>query len=447
MWFRRRENALAASILLTACDPEPPSNVGPIDASSGVPQRDVVIVVIDTLRADAVERSLTPTFDRLTAEGLAVPFAWAPSTWTAPSTLSLMTGSHVREHGWDMPFPRHMRAAGQSYPALDDLPTLAEVMRSQGYETHGAYANPLLSRELGWQRGFESWEGVPDIRMTRHVRRLVEDLDEDDPLFLYVHYLGPHQPLKPSHEARARWGVKRSTIEYSKRGIRLEHLEGPKQSQLEDQYVRAYYAQVEDNDTRLDALLGALGPREKDALVIVTSDHGELLGEHELWGHDYSVWNPLTHVPLIVSGGGHPPLPDTLSTAAIPDLVTRTVGIPATWPLSIDDPPVLVSQREGNLAVSGDGQLRGVWAPGDAGFLGSFDAGTDPGETQVVGDFASRAVVHMHRSRWESTTPEGKRETLDRGLDDETQKLLEELGYMGDAPAAPEADDGDTAVP
>ena len=179
MWFRRRENALAASILLTACDPEPPSNVGPIDASSGVPQRDVVIVVIDTLRADAVERSLTPTFDRLTAEGLAVPFAWAPSTWTAPSTLSLMTGSHVREHGWDMPFPRHMRAAGQSYPALDDLPTLAEVMRSQGYETHGAYANPLLSRELGWQRGFESWEGVPDIRMTRHVRRLVEDLDED----------------------------------------------------------------------------------------------------------------------------------------------------------------------------------------------------------------------------------------------------------------------------
>jgi hypothetical protein len=436
--------AVFASI---GCASEVPSNVSPTQRPMAGRQQDVVLVVIDTLRADAVPRSLTPTFDRLSTEGTSIPYAWAPSTWTAPSTLSLMVGAHVREHGWDMPFPRHMRAAGESYPTLDDYPTLAEVMRSQGYETHGVYGNPLLSRELGWERGFDSWNGLPDVRMPRFVRGLVQDLDADEPLFLSVHFIGPHQPLKPSQEARARWGVKRSTVAITKKGIRIEHLTGPKKAQLEEQYVRAYYAEVEDCDARLDAVLSALGPRERDALVIVTSDHGELLGEHELWGHDYSVWNPLTHVPLVVWGGQHPPLPETLSTAAIPDIVTRTLGIPATWPLSIDDPPVLVSQREGNLAVSGDGVLRGVWAPGEAGFVGSYDLATDPSESQAIGDFGSKSILQMHRARWEVVTPLGKRETLDHGLDDETQKLLEELGYMGSAP--PDVGDNslDTAPP
>jgi len=427
-----------ALVALTACDPDTPANVGFINPDAPPPTRDVVLVVVDTLRADAVKRSLTPTLDRLATDGMDVPHAWSPSTWTAPSTLSLMVGAHVHEHGWDMPFPRHMEAAGQSYPTLDDYPTLAEVLQSMGYETRGVFANPLLSRKLGWERGFDSWKGIPDRQMSGYVREVVDDLGSDDPLFLYVHLIGPHQPLKPSTEARQRWGVKRSTVDTSPKGIRIENLYGPKRKELRDQYVRAYYAEVEDTDRRLKHILSALGSRQRDALVIVTSDHGELLGEHQLWGHDDSVWNALTHVPMIVWGGDHPALPETLSTAAIPDLVTRSLGIPATWPLSVEDPPILVSQREGYLAVSGDGNVRGVWAPGDNGFLGAWNVEEDPSEEKVVGDFSTNAAVHMHRYRWQSITPEGKRETLDRDLDEETQKLLEELGYMGDGPVSPE---------
>lgn len=406
---------------------ESPRAVAPPDAP------DVVLVVVDTLRADAVAKAETPWLDALAEEGARVPHAWSPSTWTAPSTLSLMMGAHVREHGWDLPFPRFMAAAGLSYPAIDDRDTLAEVLRDHGYTTLGFYANPLLSRELGWQRGFDVWEQVADLSMHRRVRRALRDLDAEEsegPRFTYVHLLGPHQPLQPSRTASRRWGVTPQTLRLTPKGIRTDHARGGTPMR-QDQYIRSYHALVEDTDARVETIVAELRRRERPTLVILTSDHGELLGEHDSWGHESSVWNPLTHVPLVVGGEAMAPVPELMSTAALPDYITQTLSIDHTWPLSIDDPPILVSQRDGALAVSSDGLQRGVWAPEDGPLVGVFDLYTDPGEERPRVDFTSRSAVTLLRTHWELGTPADPQSAVDEVLDDETKALLEELGYMG----------------
>lgn len=395
--------------------------------ASQAAQQDVILIVIDTLRGDAVERAHTPRLDKLAEEGQQT-LAWAPSTWTSPSTLSLLTGTHVREHGWDFPFPDKLEP-GTRYPVLEGHRTLAQVMKKAGYTTLGAYANPMLSRRIGWERGFDAWRKSSDYKMPQRVTKLLKRVKPDKPLFLYVHYLGPHQPLNPSAKAGERWEVDFEFLEQFDGGLKRKHIKsGPQYGK--DQYYRAYHAEVEDIDRRLGKLWPLLGDRLDNALVIVTSDHGEMLGEHDVFGHGSHMWDQLTRVPLIVKGTSVE-LPDVMSTTAIPDLVTRSVGIDHTWPETIETAWPLVSQREGMVAVSGDGALRGIWFDPDSRDVEVYNVKDDPEETARLVGIPDRAEVHMVRGLFEMTRPEHQVAAEKGELDDETKSLLEELGYMG----------------
>jgi len=413
------------------CGSEPTPTPPPTTLPDKLP--DIAIIVVDTLRADATIKAATPGLDSLAANGLRIPFAWSPSTWTAPSTLSLMTGTHVRDHGWDLPFPRFMSRAGVSYPSVEDRTTLAEVMKAQGYRTVGLYANPLLSRTLGWERGYDVWQQVSDGAMNRALRQNVRHLkqnDPDRPLLAYLHLLGPHQPIRPSRAAAKRWGVTAETRHRTRKGIRIEHAVKGK-NKARDQYIRAYHAQIEDTDGTVSQLVEVLERRERPLMIIVTSDHGELLGEHDTWGHETSVWNQLTHVPLILSGDHLIPAPDVLSTAAVPDYIATALGIEHDWPVTIDGEPILVSQRDGAIALSGDGHYRGVWETDGTTLHGVYDVRTDPEEQEPIPDFGVRAMLQLHRGWWMAETPNNSRTAVNEALDAETRSLLEELGYMG----------------
>lgn len=407
---------------MLGCDRSAPS----LDLDKATHQ-DVVLIVIDTLRGDAVGRARTPVLDELAANGQQ-SLAWAPGTWTAPSTLSLMTGSHLRDHGWDLPFPDKL-SPGEVYPSLDDRTTLAEVMKAAGYQTAGVYANPLLSRKLGWQRGFDIWRRTTDGKMPRRLNKVLSRVEADKPLFLYVHYLGPHQPLRPSRKAGDYWGVDWTFLSRFRLGLRRKFIKNGDQHG-KDQYYRLYHAEVEDSDRRLTKLFKALGPRLENALIIVTSDHGEMLGEHGVFGHGSHVWDPLTRVPLIAKGTDVA-LPEVMSTTGIADLVTRSVGIGKAWPETVESAWPLVSQREGKMAVSGDGSLRGVWQDADSRSLEVFDLTSDPGENSPLIGLVPRASLQMLRTHYE-TDHQARQIAPKKGeMDDETRKLLEELGYMG----------------
>ena len=129
-------------VLLTAClGSEAPSPAdapyeAPTSPESSSQPPNLVVILIDTLREDALLRAETPNIDALRNSGTSADHAWSAGTWTVPSIMSLFTGKSVRGHGWDEPSAR----LGH-YPVMGDHPTLAERLMADGFETTGYYAN------------------------------------------------------------------------------------------------------------------------------------------------------------------------------------------------------------------------------------------------------------------------------------------------------------------
>ena len=140
--------AIAAPVVADLRRPEiaiaPPSGAAPVGAP------DVVLIVLDTVRAADMssygyKRATTPTFDALAKEGALFLDATAPSTWSLPSHASLFTGLFPSAHG----------AHEESRVLSTDVPTLGEVLGRNGYETLSFTANPHISDGFGLTRGFQ----------------------------------------------------------------------------------------------------------------------------------------------------------------------------------------------------------------------------------------------------------------------------------------------------
>ena len=439
---------LAGCALVWSCSGQ---EVAPVE--EGVP-RHVVFIVVDTLRADAPLRAHMPNVRALAAEGRSPRLSWAAGTWTVPSVVSMFSGALVSTHGWDFPFPRFMRQETETYAEVPKLPLLAEVLSSAGFSTLGLYNNQMLDQGLGLDRGFERWEHVGDRKMPARLRAEVEgwpavgsDLGSDggDRHFVYLHLLGPHHPLRPSRRAARRWGLRPRQI-MRQRGLQIEDAQAG-DAEAQDLYRRGYYAVAEDVDLIVGELLGALGTHAADTLVVFTSDHGELLGEHALVGHEQWVFEPLTAVPFIVRGGDVP-LPAQFSGAMIPDLITRSLRVAHQWPLTLDSAAPLTSQRQGKLALTADGQIKGIWDEEalQRGFA-AFDLAADPGEERPLPRFPrTDAALHMQRAALHLRHGDRSLAPAPRSMGEELLRALESLGYMSpeEAEATAGADDETT---
>ena len=173
------------------------------------PKQDVVVIVVDTLRNDHFQQADTPYIDSISKTGQVAKQAWAPSTWTAPSVISLFTGQTVREHGWDFPMPKVMQLYNYTYPGIPKTTkTLPELLVENGYQTHGFYSNPLLRREIGFDRGFVNWILTTDSEITNVIDDFVNtNKDPTRSQFIYVHLLGPHQPLNPTTPKKDKYEI------------------------------------------------------------------------------------------------------------------------------------------------------------------------------------------------------------------------------------------------
>jgi arylsulfatase A-like enzyme len=386
------------------------------------PKRHAIVILIDTLRADAVAKANTPVLDGLAAKGDSVPMAWSAGTWTVPSVIGLFTGMPVRQHGWDLPSGKIGK-----YPPFPPVPTLAEVMKQGGFATTGMYANTYLTPELGFERGFDSWRRVPDKAVPRELAKTVKKWKDTERHFLYLHIMGPHSPLRPSPEAAARWEFDPSWTEENG-GMNIGVAKRGRKPGARAQYEKGYHAVVEDTDALLGEILQSLAPYADDAVIVVTSDHGEMLGTHnERFGHGTWAWQELTHVPLIAVGAGD--LPQTMSITGIADLVTWSVGVKHTWPASRTDALPLVAQREGIIALSPDGVLKGIWKDDT---LSVYDLEADPNELKLVSG-QDKALTDA-RTAWEKRIPAGTTSLERVELADETKQALQALGYLQSDP-------------
>jgi len=400
-----------------------PAPAGPVVVAPGA-MRNVVVIVVDTLRDDAVQRADTPTIDGLVARGAQRSWAWAASTWTAPSVASIMTGMSVRAHGWDFPFPVQMEAQGEGYPPLPEVPVMAEVFRAAGFRTDGWYANRLLGQGLGYGRGFDRWEWGQDADLVAHAAEAIHAWAPEERHFVYLHLMGPHHPLSPSERSRTHWGITPEELGLGGQlGLPAVREGGDLARTV---YWRAYHAVVEDTDERLGVVMRALRPHLGDTAVVITSDHGEALGEHDQLGHERGVWEVLTRVPVVALHT--PPLPRPMAGTELADLVTTAAGVAHTWPTPLSYAGPLVSQREGALALSPDGGLKAIWDPHALSESAAYDLGVDSDEERPLRPVPTELV--RARATWLATTPAGTLQAMTGAMDEGMVQALKELGYM-----------------
>lgn len=278
--------AVVAGLGLAACGRETP----PAEETRSAARPNVVLVVVDALRRDAVpaygaSREVAPFLARLGERGVVFERAHSASSWTAPATASLFTGLHPLQHGVTsgLMATRRLQRQGQRV-RLNRVPdaaeTLAELMGRAGYATFALTQNPNVSGLLGFDQGFRRFRNLPrEDRAEALNQRLFNwtaRIRRAQPYFLYLHYLDPHEPYSehaPWFDGRAR-GTAR---------------------------VRsAYDSEVAHFDRHFQRASDHLG-LEHDALVIVTADHGEGFGEHGLFGHGGSLHAELIDVPLLMA--------------------------------------------------------------------------------------------------------------------------------------------------
>jgi arylsulfatase A-like enzyme len=270
-------------------------------ACSRTPKPTVALIVVDTLRRDALgsygagpDRS--PELDA--APALVFENAWASSPWTMPSTATLFTGLPPSQHG--------VRSSLDDLP--DDAATLAESYARRGYETCGINGNRLLRGLPGFRQGFDVWDSsqaqngysVTSDEIAALAQACIQDAD-GDPLFLYVHFYDPHDiyldhpDLSFADRSTARVVSGMDTVQ------ELRELE-PTMTDADRAYVRALYAEeVAFTTQHVARVIEAL---PADSWWVVTGDHGEALGERGTWGHALGLTEEQIAVPLLVGGPG-----------------------------------------------------------------------------------------------------------------------------------------------
>ena len=327
----------------------------PLSPPTGGPERPNVLYILwDTVRADRLsaygyDKPTTPHLEQLAKEGTLYERAVSPGIWTLPSHASLFTGLPVTAHG-----------ATAFHKWVDsDLTQLAQVFRDAGYATYMFSSNPFVSDMTNCVAGFEKIDYVWDmpwaektvtairakldprdrsnalvVRFNRagpqaDPRRLgvasndltqsgpvikeafaewLEQRDPAKPFFAFLNYMEAHFPRIPSVEARYKTMtpamIDRSFTLNQDHSLLMAHMFGRRLFSEEDLAVinGVYDANLVDLDADTHALLDMLDRKDllDHTVVVVTSDHGENLGDHGLMGHKYSVHNTLTRVPLVL---------------------------------------------------------------------------------------------------------------------------------------------------
>ncbi|ANM28922.1 hypothetical protein ABI59_03820 [Acidobacteria bacterium Mor1] len=423
-------------------------------AGDASPRSGVVLVVLDTTRADhfssmGYPRETTPNFDRLADESRLYRNAWSQAPWTLPSFASIVTGVLPRHHGAGM--KPSESGARQLQGVRPEVPTMAELLSRAGYAT-AAWVNVVFCNPgTGISRGFDVYDfhtsdasnqGHRDARATTDAAlRWAESVGERDFLMM-VHYFDPHLVYDPPAPFDTRFepagasalprGFGHARELFALRRGEIELTPGEKGSLIARYDGELAFA--DEQFGRLRAGLERMGLWE-DSLVIVVADHGEEFWDHGGFEHGHSHHRELLHVPLIVKRPGESPESrfDRVRQIDILPTVLDYAGI--------DGPPLpggVLGSVDAPFAIA-EGSLWGgdlVSIRGDEGTLiqeqdGSgrlFYAADDPDERRSVLDRDATAAESLAGVL--SLVPAPGQGRLDVDLDPEELQILRDLGYV-----------------
>lgn len=408
--------------------------------------RNLLLVSIDTLRADHLgcfgyAEAQTPRLDGLARSGLRFARATTVMPLTLPAHSSLMTGTFPAWHG--------VRDNGGFY-LTDDQVTLAETLRERGYRTGGFVSSFVLDHRWGISQGFERYFDDFDLEkfgdapgMDAIQRPGSETVDQalswiandpSRPFFAWVHLYDPHTPYEAPEPYRSRF---------------------PKTM------VGAYDAEIASSDAQVGRLLDALqlAGRLEDTLVVVTGDHGEMLGEHGEQSHGFFIYDAATHIPVIVSGPGVPvrEVPDQVRIVDLMPTALELLQVPAPkavqgvslLPLARGERLGLVAQSESwypryhygwsELLSVQDERHQYIRAPRPE----LYDLEDDPRELadQSGHDAARLATLDKALSEHLARMTNAAAAKGPQAVDSEAEEKLAALGYVGGGVSARHLED------
>ena len=428
-----------------------PAKVGRLWAGKGTAKPNVILVTLDTTRADHLgcygnPGVRTPVLDGLARRGVLFEQAATASPLTLPAHCTILTGMYPTYHG--------VRVNGNT--ALnEDQTTLAEVFSRRGYSCGAFIAAFVIDGRWGLKQGFEHYDDKLDMSRSKHIdlgaiqRPANEVMDSalawldgrsGAPFFAWIHLYDPHLPYEPPEPYRSEYGVR-----------------GP---------AGLYAGEIAFMDAqigRLTAWLERTG-LDRSTVIVLVGDHGEGLGSHGEGSHGYYVYDYAVHVPLIVVA----PL-DGLAGKRVPAQVRTADVFPTILDLAGVGPDGETQGRSLVPSMFRPGAGREVpayaesmapniqfgWSPLqllrtarykyiDAPRAELFDIVADPGETAnlIAGkpDIARKMKADLDELIEE--TGRGAPAPQAANLDKETMDRLTALGYVGAPVAARKASGG-----
>lgn len=314
----------------------------------------VIFIVLDTARSKSFScygypRSTTPNIDRIAQESVIFENALSASPWTLPSHASMFTGLYPSSHG-----------CHEKHKFLNpDLNTIPKVLKSLGYKTFGISNNTWVSKNFGFDEGFDKfinlWQllqsetdlaaptskgmdkylkalkvmlhGNPMTnivnglygkffwrrydygarRINRILKKIIKkEFEKSQPFFLFINYLEPHLTYKAPEPYFGRFLPKNSTKNEA-RAVKQDawaYMGGllPLKGKDHELLTALYDGEIAYLDYRIGEIYNFLSEKKllDNSLLIITSDHGENIGEHSLMDHQYCLYDTLLKVPLII---------------------------------------------------------------------------------------------------------------------------------------------------
>ncbi len=435
----------------------------------------VILISIDTLRADHLgcygyERETSPSIDELASDGVTFLNTYAPSPWTLPSHMSLLTSLYGVHH----------QVAYEDDSMDPSIPTLADILRMNHFYCAALAGGGFVSAKYGFSKGFNSYSdegGVLRQDSAEHLYHVTLrwlEREKDKGFFLFLHTFQPHSPYACPHPYKsmflrkdARWRhIDLMGYLGGMPGIFKELDEDDRQN-----IIDLYDGEIRYTDEKfigpLIATLKDFGLYDR-TMIIFTSDHGEEFFEHHGWGHGHSLYDESLKVPLIIkfpeSRFKGQKISDTVSLVDIFPTVLEEIAID-TSRLEMDGRsliPLIAGKEKGdrifwadvaaNILASRLPQriamnqgkekliLNKAFRPEDLEFfvypppvLGPvelYDLEMDPEEKKNIADervdLANRIIQRIDQIKEAA----GKRNTRKLAFDEELKKQLKALGYI-----------------